>query len=1453
MERAAAMDHELLDRLPLPLAQLYLRAQHAKNPLERHLAGFYLWEASLRLLASVAVIEYAGSDRHVEELDDRLRNLARPALGHWWEFVRRLVPVLAEEDEHFRQIRDLLLGRQRDDLPAAAGLDAALREVLTDRDSGSSRSTVRLTELFDCLVNYRNREIGHGAAGARNREFYDRMARALLGGLTDIFRQLDVLAGRRLVYVADVRRLASGRWLVERFELQGPQARRMPSLELSEARTEHLPHTERLYLAPPGADETAGRATAAGLTSARLLHPLLLYEADSDEVYFLNGRQGQRKVEYLGYTSGKARREVLAADQRELLARVLGAPVDEQALDHWAQQSLAEDPPAAVAPVGVEPRRIGEFELLSRIGQGGMGTVYRAWQPSLGRQVALKRLIKFGDPKAQQRFQREIRVLGSVEHPHLVKIFTSGSDGDDLFFAMELIEGTDLGDVCRLLQTATAGEIDQTQWQAAVSTACQQSRTREHAISESRRDVSRLPDTARPPLSGGPGGSESHARAAGTPDDAEPAAGSAQAIENAPTDGQVALDKSATASAAAGSTRGPQGGQGYIEHAVEILRQVAHAAHALHEHGVVHRDIKPGNIMLTEEGHAVLMDLGLAQLADDAEGRMTRTGQFVGTVRYASPEQLLSVARLDRRSDVYSLGATLWELLTLRPLFGADDQTPIPDLMLKVQSADPEKPRRANPRIPVDLEAIVLKCLEKDRSRRYATAADLAEDLARWQRGEPVLAQPQSLGYVLGKYVRRHVGQIVLAAALLLLAVAGTAAAFVWVNAARREAETANRQLREMNDQLQEANQQVGQARDTAQQQANLALRTLEGVIFDLQRKLDRVPGAQQVQRSMLERTLHGLKQVARSAESAPAVDRNAVVAHHDLGDIFFQVGGTDATEQARQQYARALEISQSLAAADPNEVQTQRDLAVMHSKMGNALARLGASTPALDHYQKSLAIRNRLALADPTDDRVQRDVSIAHSKLGDMQLQLGATDSARQHYQQAVEIRQRLATAQPDDATAQRDLAITFYKLGELQLRLGATDQARGQLQNYMDVCQRLSAADPADTQAQDDLAMAHSQLGDLDLLRGTAEPARQHYQQSLGMRERLAAAAPADAHAQGGLAMAHLKLGDAYWQLGSTEQAREHFQKYRDLADRLAARDPGDVWAQRHLATAHAKLGDVDLVQESTAGARQNYEKYQEICTRLAAADPDSAAARWELAAARSRVGDLDLQQGAAQQALEKYQQAREASERLAGTDPQNAQARLTVAIAHFKLGDAHFHLEATAPARECYQKYLEIVQQLAAADSHNAQLRLDVAIGSCKLGQVCEQAGEHLQTQRWHGQGLEIIQRLEQEHCLPGRPDDAGTLFDVACSYGRAIQRLASQQGALSSAEQAQLQADYTDKALAALRYAVALGYRKVHQLQREPSLQPLHDAPGYQEILSDLQKTAAAAVSPKSSAP
>jgi eukaryotic-like serine/threonine-protein kinase len=705
-------DDTLARGLPLPLAQLYRRAHNAKTALGRHLTAFSLWEAGLKLLASVAIVEYAQRGRPEPQLAGMLQGLARPSLGQWWEFVRRLVPVLAEAgDAPFQKLHDLLLGKTRDDLPRAAGLDAALVAALKQGPE-TARSTVRLTELFDRLVRYRNTVLGHAAPGQLPEALHEHMAGTLLAGTAEILGRLDVLADRQLLYVGEVV-LAGAACLVQRYSLKGGGPQRLPTLELPRAEENRLPARERVYLEGPGAG-----------APPRALHPLLLYEVETEEVLFLNARRGKGRTEYLCYTSGRtAERPDLGGERRELLARALGMAVSEEQAADWAARSPAEEPPGQAEAAGPVRRTLGEFELLSELGRGGMGVVYRAWQPSLGRQVALKKLAHAGDSRAEARFAREIRALGRVEHPHLVKIFTSGSTGDDLFYAMELLEGTTLAAVCERLQAGTpVARLDWPTWQATLSTACEESRRQEKPFGEG---------------------------AAGGPPSAAP----------------VRLPVPARGAEAMGHS--------YVRHIVELVRQVAEAAHALHAAGVIHRDIKPGNIMVSADGgEAVLMDLGLARLTDDAQARLTRTSQFVGTLRYASPEQMLAVGPLDRRADVYSLGATLWELLTLRPMFNATDQTPVSELMRRTQLEEPERPRKYHPGLPADLEAVVLKCLEKDPQRRYATAAELADDLRRFLDGEPVRARAVSQAERFWRWCRRHPARVGAAVFGLLAALA---------------------------------------------------------------------------------------------------------------------------------------------------------------------------------------------------------------------------------------------------------------------------------------------------------------------------------------------------------------------------------------------------------------------------------------------------------------------------------------------------------------------------------------------------------------------------------------------------------------------------------------------------------------------------------------------------------
>ncbi len=383
MPLEAPLDERLLAQLPLPLAQLYRRAHEVTLPLERHLVAFYLWEAALKLLAATAVVEYATLDAPDPAIAERLHNLVRPSLGHWREFVRILLPPLAARgDPAFAALRDFFQSPPRDDLPAAAGLDALLRQHLDDQTG--ARATVALPELLDRLVTYRNREIGHGAAGMAKPAFYERMGAALLQGAAEVLGRVDLLAGRQLVHV-DAVRLVGGLWLVERTELIGERGRKLPPLELPREATDRLPDGERVYL-----EGAAGR---------RPLHPLLLFDAEAREVLFLSARRGRRGAQYLCYTNNRSDdRADLRGEQCRLLAEVLGLPaVDAGQVTAWEARAEADEPaqPSDPARPG-----LGEYELISELGRGGMGIVYRAAQPALRRQVAVKEMLRHGDARA---------------------------------------------------------------------------------------------------------------------------------------------------------------------------------------------------------------------------------------------------------------------------------------------------------------------------------------------------------------------------------------------------------------------------------------------------------------------------------------------------------------------------------------------------------------------------------------------------------------------------------------------------------------------------------------------------------------------------------------------------------------------------------------------------------------------------------------------------------------------------------------------------------------------------------------------------------------------------------------------------------------------------------------------------------------------------------------------
>jgi serine/threonine protein kinase len=367
-----------------------------------------------------------------------------------------------------------------------------------------------------------------------------------------------------------------------------------------------------------------------------------------------------------------------------------------------------------MAAVGSIPDRLGEFRILREIGRGGMGIVYEAEQESLGRRVALKVLASQATrtPQQVQRFLREARSAAQLHHSNIVPVFGIGEYNGLHYYAMQFISGLGLDSVLEEMRRlscdgARNGQPDRS--------------TTNLGDMETRSSV------ALSLLSG---------RFA-QPEPASEANAPSQSSASIAPAGQSSL----TVSGGSATQRGKA--------AAKIGLQVAEALEYAHQQGTLHRDIKPSNILLDGLGTAWVTDFGLAKAAADED--LTRSGDLVGTLRYMAPERL--GGRADARSDVYALGLTLYELLSLRVAFDGMDHD---QLIYQVMHTEPPRLCRLVPALSRDLETIVHKAIEKNPNDRYQSAGTMAEDLRCVLDDQPIGARRVGSTERVARWARRN-------------------------------------------------------------------------------------------------------------------------------------------------------------------------------------------------------------------------------------------------------------------------------------------------------------------------------------------------------------------------------------------------------------------------------------------------------------------------------------------------------------------------------------------------------------------------------------------------------------------------------------------------------------------------------------------------------------------------
>jgi WD40 repeat protein/serine/threonine protein kinase len=408
--------------------------------------------------------------------------------------------------------------------------------------------------------------------------------------------------------------------------------------------------------------------------------------------------------------------------------------------------------------------RLGDYRILREIGRGGMGIVYEAEQVSLGRHVALKVLPQKlrMDARMRQRFEREARAAAKLHHTNIVPVFGVGEHEGMPYYVMQFIPGLGLDKVLEELQKMPPGTTGPF-------------RTPQPTGGELRVSSGAAADGAHSLVSGAfiPAAAERN-RADGAVVKPTPSTGPAPL----PASGQASDPSSGSSS----SVPLPGAGHAGIKRSLSYWQSVAHlgvqVADALeyaHRQGIQHRDIKPSNLLLDTRGIVWVTDFGLAK-AEGAEN-LTASGDVLGTLRYMAPEAF--DGKTDARSDIYSLGLTLYELLALRPAFDAADRA---RLIKQVTTAEPTRLDTVNPAIPRDLVTIVQKAIAHEPQRRYATAGALAADLQRFLDDQPIQARRESALEQLARWSRHHSGIAASLAfiAVLLVAVAVGSAIAAW-------------------------------------------------------------------------------------------------------------------------------------------------------------------------------------------------------------------------------------------------------------------------------------------------------------------------------------------------------------------------------------------------------------------------------------------------------------------------------------------------------------------------------------------------------------------------------------------------------------------------------------------------------------------------------------------------
>ncbi len=761
------------------------------------------------------------------------------------------------------------------------------------------------------------------------------------------------------------------------------------------------------------------------------------------------------------------------------------------------------------------------------------------------------------------------------------------------------------------------------------------------------------------------------------------------------------------------------GGRPYFE---SVARLIAHAADALehaHSLGVVHRDIKPGNLLLGHGGHLWVTDFGLAQA--QADPRLTLSGDIVGTLRYMPPEQAQGGALpADPRGDVYGLGVTLYELVTLRPAFEADGRR---ELLRQVAQDDPTPPRRIDPDVPAELETILLKAMAKAPHERYPGAGELRDDLESWLADRPIRARRPTLWQRAARLMRRHQGVAVTAAAACLLLLAGLAG-WAW-----REALLADGRARDSEARRAEVQGALGreeEQRRKAEGRTALTLELLDRMYLRLaEDHLPRSPAALEEERGFIADALAAYARLQEEG-GGPEVRREAAIAQCRVGCLQMWLGlDEEASVNLREARGRLEAL--------PAEGRVRSALVACLTRLGDGQQHRGEPAAAETLYRQAMTLAEGAA-------RVRVVTGLASA----LERQGRPGDAERL----LADTRRGLSGRMPQAALA--------YQLASVRAKTEGPEAALALLAEAVTLCREQLAETPGDVSMRRLLVKALGSVGGLRVLRGEMAAAERAHSDAAIEAATLAQSWPGVADYRRLLALVMGDKGRLLATRGDTSapavlraaaaQARELVAQGEwavktwpgTRAHRAAlAEDAG-------LAAALLLMGGND--NEALARCRQCVAEYDALCKQA----PDYVEWKEELAGGRFNLALCLARKGRTNEALKEMEASRDAWLAL----PANPGRRAHIARAWMQLGVIRRKASDDKGAEKAYREAVPLYRALAEAPGCPAQVRGE-------HGQACNNLANILFARREDAEAGRLYEEAGRagewmaEHC----PADAG----------------------------------------------------------------------------------------------